>query len=229
MFRRVSLALTSAAALAACETPASTPPMARIGGPMPSTHPIYDPRASAGASYAGARAPVHTSLRACKGFEGAVTGGVGWDGEILAYTPFISAPSGRLLRNPTDGACYSSGFGWRPAATGGGRNHEGLDLANPDGGAVYAAGDGRVVSVGWKSGYGLAIEIDHGRGVRTLYGHLSASDARVRAGVRVPIGGPIGRMGSTGNATGVHLHYEVSVYGRKVDPLTYAPWSPDAS
>ena len=63
--------------------------------------------------------------------------------------------------------------------------------------------------------------IDHGHGVRTLYAHLSEIDRNLRAGVFVAAGTAVARMGATGNATGVHLHYEVSIDGLRVDPLNY--------
>ena len=114
----------------------------------------------------------------------------------------------------------SSGFGWRGALESG-RQHNGLDLANPNGGFIYAAGDGRVTYADYRGGYGNVVEIDHGRGVRTLYAHLSEIDQRLRPGDRVSAGAPIARMGITGNATGVHLHYEVWIDGLLVDPLHY--------
>jgi murein DD-endopeptidase MepM/ murein hydrolase activator NlpD len=129
------------------------------------------------------------------------------------------------MRNPTEAACLSSGFGWR-GGDGGGRPHDGLDLANPGGGFVYAAGEGRVRSADWRGGYGLVLEIDHGQGVRTLYAHLSEIDPNLRPGSFVAAGAAVARMGATGNATGVHLHYEVSVDGLLVDPLSYGAEPP---
>ena len=102
-----------------------------------------------------------------------------------------------------------------------GRIHNGLDLANPNGGFVYAAADGWVAAAGWRGGYGLVLELDHGRGVRTMYAHLSEIDPNLRPGVFVAAGAAVARMGATGNATGVHLHYEVTVDGLQVDPLAY--------
>ncbi len=105
------------------------------------------------------------------------------------------------------------------AAIGGGSWHTGIDIANPAGGFVFAAGDGRVAAIGRRGDYGLTLELDHGAGVHTLYAHLSQVDPRLRPGVGVASGTAIARMGATGNATGVHLHYEVMVDGEKVDPL----------
>lgn len=210
--REVVYACAAAAALAGCAT-----------SPAPITQRAYSPAPPA---YSGPtiydnapRAPVSSQLFAC-GFTGSNIGEIGAQRESLWYTPYIDTPAGQLLRNPTEQACISSGFGWRNIS-GGGREHSGLDLANRNGGWIFAAGDARVVSNGWQSGYGLLIELDHGRGVRTRYAHLSESDQRLTPGARVSSGQAMARMGSTGNATGVHLHYEVVVDGLRVDPLRY--------
>jgi murein DD-endopeptidase MepM/ murein hydrolase activator NlpD len=169
--------------------------------------------------------PLHSELFACNGGAGANIGEIGVRGEAIYYTPYIYTPAGALMRNPTEAACLSSGFGWR-GGDGGGRPHDGLDLANPGGGFVYAAGDGRVRFADWRGGYGLVLEIDHGHGVRTLYAHLSEIDPNLRPGAFVAAGAAVARMGATGNATGVHLHYEVSVDGLLVDPLSYGTEPP---
>jgi murein DD-endopeptidase MepM/ murein hydrolase activator NlpD len=175
--------------------------------------------------YHGVRAPIHVDLLPCEGAHIYNTRSLGEGAGVVLFAPFIFAPSGALLRNPTDGACLSSGFGFR--ATGaGGRAHFGIDLANPEGGFVYAAGSGRVIFAGQRGGYGNTIEIDHGVDVRTLYGHLSEINPLVLTGSQVEGGRAIGRMGRSGNASGVHLHYEVTVGGVKVDPLTYGAEPP---
>jgi murein DD-endopeptidase MepM/ murein hydrolase activator NlpD len=175
--------------------------------------------------YNGVRAPIHVDLLPCEGARIYNTRAVGDAPGFVPFTPFIFARSGALLRNPTDGACLSSSFGFRTTWTGG-RAHSGIDLANPQGGFVYAAGNGRVVFAGQRGGYGNMIEIDHGVDVRTLYGHLAEINPRVLSGSWVEGGRAIGRMGRTGNASGVHLHYEVTVGGVKVDPLTYGSEPP---
>jgi murein DD-endopeptidase MepM/ murein hydrolase activator NlpD len=171
------------------------------------------------------RGSVHSELFACNGGAGANLGEIGARGEAARYTPYIHTPAGALLRNPTETACLSSGFGWR-GGDGGGRPHNGLDLANPGGGFIYAAGDGHVRFAGRRGGLGLVLEIDHGHGVRTLYAHLSEIDPSLRPGDFVAVGIPVARMGATGNATGVHLHYEVSIDGLRVDPLAYGTEPP---
>jgi murein DD-endopeptidase MepM/ murein hydrolase activator NlpD len=97
--------------------------------------------------------------------------------------------------------------------------HEGVDLAAPMGTPIFAAAKGRVVRAGWVVGYGLAVEIDHGFGYSTLYGH--ASTLVVQAGHEVLRGEMIARVGNTGISTSSHLHYEVKVNGVPQDPTTY--------
>lgn len=97
--------------------------------------------------------------------------------------------------------------------------HEGVDIAAPTNTPIFAAAKGRVVRAGWVVGYGLAVEIDHGFGYSTLYGH--ASSLIVQTGQEVLRGELIARVGSTGISTSSHLHYEVRVEGVPVDPTTY--------
>ncbi len=97
--------------------------------------------------------------------------------------------------------------------------HTGMDFSANLGTEVYATGNGRVVSARWETGYGNCIEIDHGFGYRTRYAHLQSM--KVRAGQEVVRGEVIGSVGSTGKSTGPHLHYEVSVKGKIVNPVNY--------
>lgn len=97
--------------------------------------------------------------------------------------------------------------------------HEGVDIAAPRGTPIMAAAKGRVALAGRRAGYGLVVEIDHGYGYSTLYGH--ASQIRARVGQQVQRGEVIALVGSTGIATSPHLHYEVRVGGRPVNPLNY--------
>ena len=98
--------------------------------------------------------------------------------------------------------------------------HAGIDLAGPFGTPIYATADGTIRRAGWNSGgYGNLIEVDHGRGIETRYGHLSA--ILVQPGQQVKRGQLIGRMGSTGRSTGSHLHYEVRIDGRAVNPIPF--------
>jgi murein DD-endopeptidase MepM/ murein hydrolase activator NlpD len=118
----------------------------------------------------------------------------------------------RLVR-PIEGPIVSP-FGPRGSAF-----HAGVDFAAPQGAGVTAAGPGVVVWAGWlDGGWGELVVIAHGSGVRSMYAHLSRVEARV--GERVGAGFEIGRVGSTGDATGPHLHFELRVRGAAVDPLT---------
>lgn len=102
-----------------------------------------------------------------------------------------------------------------------GRNlpHEGIDISAPRGTPILAAAKGTVRVAGWRPGYGLTVQIDHGYGYETLYGH--ADRVLVRTGQVVERGDVIGQVGSTGLSTSPHLHYEVRVAGRQVDPRNF--------
>ncbi|MEM6307155.1 MAG: M23 family metallopeptidase [Pseudomonadota bacterium] len=108
----------------------------------------------------------------------------------------------------------TSGFGPRW-----GRMHNGTDFAAPHGSPIYATANGVVSKAGWGSGYGRVIYIKHDFGIETRYAHLSR--IRVKVGQRVSRGQRIGDMGNTGRSTGTHLHYEVRVNGKAVNPMIY--------
>jgi murein DD-endopeptidase MepM/ murein hydrolase activator NlpD len=97
--------------------------------------------------------------------------------------------------------------------------HTGLDFRGEIGDAIRATAGGVVVSAGWSGGYGRMVEIEHGHGLSTRYGHLSEIDVRV--GQAVKTGQIVGRLGSTGRSTGPHLHYETRVEGDAVDPQKF--------
>ena len=97
--------------------------------------------------------------------------------------------------------------------------HTGLDFRGDTGDPIHATAAGTVVGAGWSGGYGRTIEIDHGNGLSTRYGHLSQIDVKV--GDEIRIGQIIGRMGSTGRSTGPHLHYETRIDGDAVDPQKF--------
>lgn len=114
----------------------------------------------------------------------------------------------------------SSGFGWRNAPIGsGGERHRGIDIPAPTGTPVYSATDGVVISSGWNGSYGNAVMIKYTNNIVIVYGHNSS--LIVRAGQRVSKGQVISLVGSTGNSTGPHLHFEVRYNGYPVDPLKY--------
>ena len=117
---------------------------------------------------------------------------------------------------PTDGF-ISSGYGLR---WNGAEFHQGIDIAAEMGTPIVATADGVVTLAGWNAGgYGNMVDIDHGSGVSTRYGHASA--VVVTAGQRVRRGQIIAYVGSTGHSTGPHLHYEVRLSGQPVNPSSY--------
>ncbi|MGH7669970.1 MAG: M23 family metallopeptidase [Gemmatimonadaceae bacterium] len=99
------------------------------------------------------------------------------------------------------------------------RPHEGVDIAAPLGTSIRAPADGRVIFAGHKLGYGLVVELDHGGGVTTLYAHCQT--LLVHLGDYVAVGGAVATVGSTGLSTAPHVHFEVIVNGRHMDPLRY--------
>lgn len=114
----------------------------------------------------------------------------------------------------------SSPFGWRNAPIGsGGERHRGIDIPAPSGTPVYSATDGEVISSGWNGSYGNAVMIKYTNNIVIVYGHNSS--LVVRAGQKVSKGQVISLVGSTGNSTGPHLHFEVRYNGSPVDPLKY--------
>lgn len=99
------------------------------------------------------------------------------------------------------------------------RPHHGIDYAAPTGTPVEGAGSGKVVYAGWKGGYGNYVEIKHTNGYSTAYGHLSRIKKGLRPGMKIEQGDMIGYVGSTGISTGPHLHYEVKLNGKLINPL----------
>ena len=115
---------------------------------------------------------------------------------------------------------YTSNFGIRSDPfRGSAAMHAGVDIRGPIGTPIYATADGIVSEANRRGGYGNLVELDHGKGIATRYGHLSR--ILVSAGTRVTRGQVIGLMGSTGRSTGSHLHYEVRMDGRAVNPVPF--------
>ncbi len=134
--------------------------------------------------------------------------------EMLQCVPAIQPVSNKDLRQT------ASGYGTRiDPIYGTTKFHSGMDFSAPQGTDVYATGNGTIVKAGWETGYGNTVEIDHGFGYRTRYAHLKSF--KVRAGAKVVRGEVIGAVGSTGKSTGPHLHYEVVVKGKIVNPINY--------
>jgi murein DD-endopeptidase MepM/ murein hydrolase activator NlpD len=115
---------------------------------------------------------------------------------------------------------FTSGFGVRSDPfLGRAAMHTGLDFRAQMGDPVRVTANGKVVSAGWSGGYGRMVEVDHGNGLATRYGHLS--EINVKLGQQVRIGEVIGEVGSTGRSTGPHLHYETRIEGEAVDPQKF--------
>jgi len=129
--------------------------------------------------------------------------------ELVKGADAQPAPSSKM-NWPTSGGTITQYYSWR---------HTGLDIANKTGTDLYAADAGTILVSGWGKGYGNYIDIDHGGGKKTRYGHLSQS--YVTVGQTVSKGQVIGAMGSTGWSTGPHLHFEVMINGVKYNPLNY--------
>lgn len=126
----------------------------------------------------------------------------------------IAAEKAPFAMPVKDSFRFTSGFGMRW-----GRMHNGTDFAASHGTPIYSTADGVVTHAGWLSGYGRLVKIQHQFGIETRYAHLSR--IRVKVGQRVSRGTRIGDMGNTGRSTGTHLHYEVRVGGKPVNPMIY--------
>jgi murein DD-endopeptidase MepM/ murein hydrolase activator NlpD len=126
---------------------------------------------------------------------------------------------------PADMRMITSGFGYRSDPIhGAAAMHAGLDFRGPIGSPIHAAADGTVTFVGTKTGYGKVVEISHGNGMLTRYAHMSAWKAKV--GQSVDAGDIIGLIGNTGRSTGPHLHFEVRIHDRAVNPRPFLESAP---
>jgi murein DD-endopeptidase MepM/ murein hydrolase activator NlpD len=125
-----------------------------------------------------------------------------------------------LVRKPVNNAIMRSGFGSRRhPILGYVKMHTGVDWAAPYGTPIFASGNGVVEVAGWEGGYGKYVKLKHNNGYETAYGHMSAYAKGMEVGKRVRQGQIIGFIGSTGQSTGAHVHYEILVNGRFVDPM----------
>ena len=125
-----------------------------------------------------------------------------------------------ILSNAAHAQRVTSNFGSRVhPITGKVKHHAGMDIAMPLGSPVYATGDGYIAFAGWSAGYGILIKVQHPSGYETRFGHLST--VFVMSGQYIRKGTLIGRVGSTGQSTGPHLHYEIRFNGAPVDPRRY--------
>ncbi|MHA7279637.1 M23 family metallopeptidase [Arthrobacter sp. MDT2-2] len=179
------------------------------------------PAAGAQAVTAAAEAPVTFTLEgAGRVVEGVAPGIASARALSASLTPALR--DRKAFESPVDNPVEASAFGYRvnPLSGAADELHEGLDYAGACGTPVKAADAGTVVDSGWHAyGGGQRIVVDHGGGLDTTYNHLSAID--VPAGTKVKRGDVLGAVGSTGNSTGCHLHFEVMIDDKKVDPK---PW-----
>lgn len=143
------------------------------------------------------------------------------DGKIEYFTPEGKNMRKAFIMTPVSYTRISSKFTperWHPVLQKW-RAHKGVDYAAPVGTPVKAAADGKVVFSGWQGGYGNVVIIEHEKQHSTVYGHLSKFGANSKVGARINQGTVIGYVGQTGLATGPHLHYEIRIAGKFVDPV----------
>lgn len=142
------------------------------------------------------------------------------DGLVDYYDETGKSAKKFLVRKPLVAGIMRSSFGIRRhPILGYTKMHTGVDWAAPSGTPIYAAGNGTIEKVGWESGYGKFILVRHNNGYETAYGHMSAYARGMDEGKRVRQGQVIGFVGSTGLSTGSHVHYEIRINGRFVDPM----------
>jgi murein DD-endopeptidase MepM/ murein hydrolase activator NlpD len=142
------------------------------------------------------------------------------DGIVDYYDDSGKSAKKFLVRKPVNDGIMRSGFGSRRhPILGYTKMHTGVDWAAPMGTPIYASGNGVLEKAGWESGYGKYIRIKHNNGYETAYGHMTAFARGMEPGTKVRQGQVIGYVGSTGLSTGAHVHYEILVNGRFVDPM----------
>jgi murein DD-endopeptidase MepM/ murein hydrolase activator NlpD len=142
------------------------------------------------------------------------------DGVVDYYDETGKSAKKFLVRKPVGLGMMRSGFGFRRhPILGYSKMHTGVDWSAPYGTPIFSSGNGAVDKVGWEGGYGKYVRIKHNNGYETAYGHMSAYARGIEPGKRVRQGQVIGFVGSTGLSTGAHVHYEIVVNGRFVDPM----------
>jgi murein DD-endopeptidase MepM/ murein hydrolase activator NlpD len=141
------------------------------------------------------------------------------DGEGQYFTPNGEAIRKSLLRTPIDGARITSGFGMRMhPVLGFSKMHKGIDFGAPTGTPIFAAGSGTIAEIGRKGSYGNYVRIRHSGDYQTAYAHMSKFAKGLKKGAKVQQGDVIGYVGATGRVTGPHLHYEILMAGKQVNP-----------
>ena len=165
----------------------------------------------------GDQGQISNSLKVCSGTHVSNAPKTSSNRKIVDYQPQARILGSMIYRAPV-ASCVSSGFG--PRRGGAGSFHSGVDLFTASSTTIYAGGDGVVEAIKTMRGYGKTILIRHRHNLKTRYAHLSSYQRGLKVGDRIGMGEPIGRTGKTGNATAIHLHYEVLVRGRAKNPLT---------
>lgn len=137
-------------------------------------------------------------------------------------------PAVLAVASLVQGGRLSSGYGWRGWSLGGGGSarHEGIDITAPKGTPIHAAADGTVKTITTRGDYGRLVVLIHAGGIETVYAHLAHTTKSLMIGAPLRQGDVIGYVGSTGNATGPHLHFEVRRDGMAIDPLGLPPVRP---
>ena len=142
------------------------------------------------------------------------------DGVVDYYDETGKSAKKFLVRKPVGLGIMRSGFGFRRhPILGYSKMHTGVDWSAPYGTPIFSSGNGMVDKVGWEGGYGKYVKVQHNNGYETAYGHMSAYARGIEPGKRVRQGQVIGFVGSNGLSTGAHVHYEIVVTGRFVDPM----------
>jgi murein DD-endopeptidase MepM/ murein hydrolase activator NlpD len=143
------------------------------------------------------------------------------DGDGEYFTADGVAVRKSLLKTPIDGARITSGYGMRVnPVLGYSAMHQGIDFGAPTGTPIFAAGNGVIEQIGWKNGYGKYIKVRHNGTYETAYAHTSRFASGLKKGSKVKQGQVIAYVGATGRATGPHLHFEIIINGKHVNPST---------
>lgn len=141
------------------------------------------------------------------------------DGFVDFYDDHGNSAKKVLMKTPINGARLTSSYGMRKhPVLGYSKLHKGIDFAAPIGTPIYASGNGTIEKAQWWSSFGNYVRIRHKNGLKTAYAHMKAIKSGIRKGVKVRQGEVIGYLGNTGRSTGPHLHYEIHLNGRQVNP-----------
>ncbi|GAC1651144.1 MAG: M23 family metallopeptidase [Gemmatimonadaceae bacterium] len=200
--------------LAGLEAPTDTGRVVAAGEVMDSSSPRYDRTAGAGQLVVAAKADIDALIRRANTLSASfavISDTLANHMDRMAKTPSIMPTAGWMSSHFSRHRFHPILHVSRP--------HDGIDLSAPMGAPIIAPAGARVIRVSKERGYGNVLELDHGNGIVTKYAHCSR--ILVRAGQQVIRGQTVATVGNTGLSTGPHLHYEIHVYGKVVDPLSY--------